>query len=109
MESLLSTSPLMVAAAPDMDLMSCVDYFLDRCVGENGEIAKSFAQMSVRTLLRDGGNQHTVGPGDIPELRVKAKACLQVCMYVTVLGWIQRRCEGGDEFECKCGCEHQCE
>ena len=32
MESLLSTSPLMVAAAPDMDLMGCVDYFLDRCV-----------------------------------------------------------------------------
>ena len=32
MESLMSTSPLMVKAAPDMDLMSCVDYFLDRCV-----------------------------------------------------------------------------
>merc|ERR1719182_1057998 len=35
MESLLSTSPLMVAAAPDMDLMSCVEYFLEHCVGDD--------------------------------------------------------------------------
>ena len=80
MESLLSTSPLMVAAAPDMDLMSCVEYFLDRCVGDDGEIAKRFAQMPVGQLLRAGCTQHTLGPADIPKLRDKAKRCLKVCI-----------------------------
>ena len=80
MESLLSPSPLMVAAAPDMDLMSCIDYFLDRCVGDDGEIAKRFANMPVGNILRTTSNQHTVGPDDIPQLRGKAKSCLQVCM-----------------------------
>ena len=50
MESLLSTAPLMVAAAPDMDLMSCVNYFLDRCTDDNGELAERFAQMPVGRL-----------------------------------------------------------
>ena len=80
MESLLSTSPLMVAAAPDMDLMSCVEYFLDRCVGDNGEIAKRFEQMPVGKILRTTSNQHTLGPADAPKLRDKAKKCLQVCI-----------------------------
>ena len=80
MESLLSTSPLMVAAAPDMDLMSCVDYFLDCCVDDNGQIAKRFAQLPVGRLLRDSCDQHTLGPEDIPKLRDKAKRCLQVCI-----------------------------
>ena len=82
MESLLSTSPLMVAAARDMDLMSCVDYFLDRCVGDNGEIAKRFAHMPVEMILRSNTNQHRLGPTDIPKLRDKAKRCLQVCICV---------------------------
>ena len=82
MESLLSTSPLMVAAAPDMDLMSCVDYFLDRCVGDDGEIAKRFAHMPVEMILRSNTNQHKVGPADIPKLRDKAKRSLQVCICV---------------------------
>ena len=34
MESLLSTSPLMVAAAPDMDLMSCIEHFLEHCTDD---------------------------------------------------------------------------
>ena len=82
MESLLSTSPLMVAAAPDMDLMSCVEYFLEHCVGDDGEIAKRFAQMPVGQLLRAGCTQHTLGPADIPKLRDKAKRCLKVCICV---------------------------
>ena len=64
MESLLSTSTLMVAAAPDMDLLSCVGYFLDRCVNDEGQIAKIFAQMPVGRLLRSGCTQHTLGPAD---------------------------------------------
>ena len=82
MESLLSTSPLEVAAAPDMDLMSCVDYFLDHCVDDEGKMAKSFAEMPVETLLRAGCNQHTLDPADIPKLREKAKRSLQVCICV---------------------------
>merc|ERR1719201_25721 len=77
MESLLSTSPLMVAAAPDMDLMSCVEYFLEHCVLDGEEIAKKFAQLPVGRLLKAGCNQHTLGPNDIPKLRDKAKKCLK--------------------------------
>ena len=78
MESLLSTSPLMVAAAPDMDLMSCVDYFLDRCVDNEGKIAPKFAEMPVGNLLRGGWKQHVLTAADIPQLHGKAKKCLQV-------------------------------
>ena len=78
MESLLSTSPLMVAAAPDMDLLSCIDYFLDRCTVDEGKIAKRFAQMPVGNLLRGGWKQHVLTTADIPQLRRKAKKCLQV-------------------------------
>ena len=79
MESLLSTSTLMVAAAPDMDLLSCVGYFLDRCVNDEGQIAKRFVEMPVGRLLRGGCNQHTIGPADMPALRSTAEKCLGVC------------------------------
>ena len=82
MESLLSQSMLMVSAAPDMDLMSCINYFLDRCVDDAGQIAKSFQHMSVSTLLRGACRQHTLTPDDIPELRSTAERCIQVCMWV---------------------------
>ena len=82
MESLLSTSPLMVAAAPDMDLMSCVDYFLDRCVDDEGKIAKRFAEMPVGNLLRGGWKQHVLTAADIPYLHGKAKKCLRVRVWV---------------------------
>ena len=78
MESLLSTSPLMVAAAPDMDLMGCIDYFLEHCVDGEGKIAEKFAEMSVGNLLRGGWKQHVLTTADIPQLRRKAKKCLQV-------------------------------
>ena len=78
MESLLSTSPLMVAKAPDMDLMGCIDYFLDRCVDEEGKVAASFKEMPVGQLLRGGCNQHTLSPDDMSVLRFKAKGCLKV-------------------------------
>ena len=82
MESLLSTSPLMVAAAPDMDLMSCVDYFVDRCTDDEGKLAKRFLEMPIGRLLREGCSQHVVVKEDIPQLREKADRCLQVCMCV---------------------------
>ena len=84
MESLLSTSPLMIAAARDMDLLGCIDYFLDHCVNDEGQIAKRFVEMPVGRLLRGGCNQHTIGPADMPALRSKAEKCLQVCVYVCV-------------------------
>ena len=78
MESLLSTSPLMVAAAPDMDLMSCIEHFLEHCVDGEGQIASKFARMSVGNLLRGGCKQHVLTTADIPTLRSKANKCLQV-------------------------------
>ena len=36
MESLLSNSPLEVAAAPDMDLVSCIDHFHHHCAADKG-------------------------------------------------------------------------
>ena len=83
-EVLLSTAPLMVAAAPDMDLMRCVDYLLDRCVDAECKIATRFVQMPVGRLLRGGCNQHEVKPFDIAHLRSKTKKCLQVSMSVCV-------------------------
>ena len=78
MESLLSKSPLMVAAAPDMDLMSCVEHFLEHCVDDEGKVAPKFAEMSVGSMLRGGWKQHVLTTADIPQLRRKAKKCLQV-------------------------------
>merc|ERR1719201_1559804 len=77
MESLLSTSPLMVAAAPDMDLMSCIEHFLEHCVDDKGGAAPKFARMSVSNLLRGGWKQHVLTTADIPQVRRKAKECLQ--------------------------------
>ena len=78
MESLLSTSPLMVAAAPDMDLMSCVEHFLGHCVDGEGKLAPEFARRRVGSLVRGGWKQHVLTTADIPQLRRKAKKCLQV-------------------------------
>ena len=82
-ESLLSTSTLAVAAAPDMDLMRCVDYFLERCVDDKGQIAKRFAELPVGRLLREGCNQHVL-VDDFASgfLRNKADRCLQVWIHV---------------------------
>ena len=82
MESLLSTSPLMVAAAPDMDLMSCVEHFLEHCADDAGQMASKFAEMPVGNLLRGGWKQHVLTTADIPQLRDKAKKCLQVRVWV---------------------------
>merc|ERR1711939_910370 len=77
MESLLSTSPLMVAAARDMDLMACIDYLVKRCVDDEGQLANGFVEMPVGRLLRPGCSQHVLTAADIPKLRGKAKKCLQ--------------------------------
>ena len=82
MESLLSTSPLMVAAAPDMDLMSCIEHFLEHCVDDEGKIAPKFAHAPVGNLLRGGWEQHVLTTADIPTLRSKANNCLQVRVWV---------------------------
>ena len=82
MESLLSTSPLMVAAAPDMDLMSCVEYFLEHCADDEGQVAPKFAEMPVGNLIRGGWKQHVLTAADIPKLRGTAKKCLQVRVWV---------------------------
>ena len=82
MESLLSTSPLMVAAAPDMDVVSCVDHFLEHCVDNEGQVAPKFAKMPVGNLLRGGWNQHVLTTADIPQLRETAIKCLQVRAWV---------------------------
>ena len=79
LESLLSTSPLMVATAPDMDVTGCVEHFLQHCA-DKGEIAEKFAKMPVGGLLRlrGGWNQHVLTAADIPELRSTAQKCMQV-------------------------------
>ena len=79
LESLLSTSPLMVATAPDMDVTGCVEHFLQHCA-DKGEMAEKFAQMPVGDLirLRGGWNQHVLTAADIPELRSTAQKCMQV-------------------------------
>ena len=82
MESLLSTSPLMVAAATDMDLSSCIDYFLDHCADDEGQMAPKFAGRRVQSLVRGGWKQHVLTIADIPQLRRKAKKCLQVSVWV---------------------------
>ena len=86
MESLLSKSPLMVAAAPDMDVMSCIEHFLEHCVDGEGQVADKFAEMSVGSLirggLRGGWKYHVLTTSDFAQLRRKAKRCLQVRVWV---------------------------
>ena len=82
MESLLSTSPLMVAAAPDMNVMSCVEHFLDHCSDDEGGIAPKFAEMPVGSIVRGGWKQHVLTTADIPQLRETAIKCLQVRAWV---------------------------
>ena len=82
MESLLSTSPLMVAAAPDMDVMSCVEHFLDHCADGEGQMSPKFARMRAGSLIRDDRKLHVLTTTDIPKLRDKAKKCLQVRVWV---------------------------
>jgi len=77
MESLLSKSPLLVGAAPEMDLMACIDYFIKRCVDDEGKLAKRFAEMPVRRLLQPGCTQHKVKVRDIHFLNGTAKRCLK--------------------------------
>merc|ERR1719362_2866172 len=57
--------------------MGCIDYFLEHCVDGEGKIAEKFAEMSVGNLLRGGWKQHVLTTADIPQLRRKAKHCLQ--------------------------------
>ena len=82
MESLLSTSPLMVASTPDMDLMGCIEYLVARCTDDQGEIAERYLEMPIGRLLREGCNQHTVKTAQIPELRHKAAKSLEVRLNV---------------------------
>ena len=74
----MSTSPFMVAAAPDMDLMGCVEHFLEHCVDDEGKVAPKYAGRRVGSLVRGGWKQHVLTTADIPQLRRKAKKCLQV-------------------------------
>merc|ERR1719362_1332537 len=57
--------------------MSCVDYFVARCVDNEGGIAPEFSEMPVGNLLRGGWKQHVLTTADIPQLHRKAKKCLQ--------------------------------
>ena len=65
-ECLLSTSTLMVADAPDMDLASSIDYFLDHSSAEEG--------VSIANMLRSPTCE---GAYDIPSLRRTVDRCLQ--------------------------------
>ena len=56
-ESLLSTSPLEIASAPDMDLVSCIDFFLENCVADTDNVP-------VGRLLR-AGSQRLVAIYDV--------------------------------------------
>merc|ERR1719237_194774 len=60
-----------------MDLMSCIEHFLQHCVNDAGKVAPGFAEMPVGNLLRGGWEQHVLTTADIPQLRRKAKKCLQ--------------------------------
>ena len=69
LESLLSTSTLMVGAAPDMDITKSIEYFLDHCATtQRGE--------SVRRILR-AGTESILNTNDFVKLRSKTKSCLQ--------------------------------
>merc|ERR1719362_1562242 len=57
--------------------MSCVDYFVARCVDNEGGIAPEFSEMPVGNLLRGGWKQHVLTTADVPQLHRKAKKCLQ--------------------------------
>ena len=68
-ESMLDTSPLQVAGARDMDLMSCINHFLDHCCAtEKGSVPVGLA-------LR-AGQDHVIDDFDISKLRRKAEKCL---------------------------------
>ena len=82
MESLLSTSPLMVAAAPDLDLMSGIDHYLEHCVDDEEKIAPKFSGRRVASLVRGGWKQHVLTAADIPKLHSTAKNCIQVRVWV---------------------------
>lgn len=69
MESLLSTAPLMVAAAPDMDLVGCIDHFERNCAAKG-------VRVPIGQLLRVG-DQHVVTAQDIPALRRIMRKCLE--------------------------------
>merc|ERR1712032_1589993 len=57
--------------------MSCIEHFLEHCVDDEGQVAPKFAKMPVGNLLRGGWKQHVLTTADIPQLRDKAKKCLQ--------------------------------
>ena len=76
--SLLSTTPLRVAAAQDMDLKNCIEYLLRSCVDGEGKLAAKFAEMSVGNLLRENSNQYKLIPSDLPDLRARTTKCLEV-------------------------------
>lgn len=65
-ECLLSTSTVMVAEAPDMDLASSIDYFLNHSAAEEG--------VPIANMLR---NPNCDGAYDIPALRKTLDHCLQ--------------------------------
>ena len=83
----MSTASLMVAAAPDMGLLSCIEHFLDRCVCDEGKIAARFAEMPVGRLLRGGCTQHKLtSKQHFTKLRSRTQKCLQVCGRLCLLG-----------------------
>ena len=69
MESLLSKSPLMVAAAPDMGLTSSIDHFLSNCASDEKD-------MPIGKMLR-AGSTHVLDAYDGPELSRVIDKCLQ--------------------------------
>lgn len=77
MESLLSKTPLMVKAAPEMDLIACIDYLVKSCVDDEGKLANRFVEMPVGRLLQRQCTQHKVEVRDIDLLNGKAEKCLQ--------------------------------
>ena len=77
LESLTSTSLLMVAEAEDMNLMGCIDYLTAHCVNSEGELSPRYANMPIGKLLR-AGSQHELSSKDMPILREKASKCLKV-------------------------------
>ena len=69
LESLLSTSTLMIAAATDMDLASSIEYFLSHC-------ATTEKHQPVEQVLR-AGVVSVLDVNEFTKLRSKTKKCLQ--------------------------------
>ena len=69
MESLTSTSTLMVAAAPDMGLTSSIDHFLSNCTTDENHVP-------IGKMLR-AGSVHNLDAYDIPELLEVVNKCLK--------------------------------